>query len=46
MLRQDSDTEPGLDSEPDEAVWVLACGDARYRLRLMGDKPAKIERLQ
>jgi hypothetical protein len=33
-------------SKPDEPVWVLACHDARYRVRLMGDMPAKIERLQ
>ena len=32
-------------SKPDEEVWVLRCGDARYRVRLMGDMPAKIERL-
>jgi hypothetical protein len=33
-------------SKPDERVWILACGDARYRVQLMGDMPAKIERLQ
>jgi hypothetical protein len=34
------------ESRPDEAVWILDCNDARYRVRLMGDMPAKIERLQ
>ncbi len=33
-------------SGPDEAVWILDCSDARYRVRLMGDMPAKVERLQ
>ena len=32
-------------SKPDEPVWVLMCSDARYRVRLMGDMPAKVERL-
>jgi hypothetical protein len=33
-------------SRPDEPVWILVCRDARYRVRFMGDMPAKIERLQ
>jgi hypothetical protein len=33
-------------SRPDEAVWILDCSDARYRVRLMGDRPAMVERLQ
>jgi hypothetical protein len=33
-------------SRPDEPVWILECSDARYRVRLMGDMPAKVERLQ
>jgi hypothetical protein len=33
-------------SKPDEAVWILNCSDARYRVRLMGEMPAKVERLQ
>lgn len=32
-------------SKPDEPVWVLVCRDARYRVRLMADMPAKVERL-
>jgi hypothetical protein len=34
------------ESKPDEPVWILACSDARYRVRLMADMPAKIEPLQ
>jgi hypothetical protein len=33
-------------SKPDEEVWILECKDARYRVRLMQDMPAKVERLQ
>ena len=33
-------------AKPDEAVWVLVCGDGRYRVRFMGDTRAKVERLQ
>jgi hypothetical protein len=33
-------------SKPDEAVWILECRDARYRVRLMDDMSAKVERLQ
>ena len=33
-------------SKPDEEVWILECHDAHYRVRLMQDMPAKIERLQ
>jgi hypothetical protein len=33
-------------SKPDEEVWILECHDARYRVRLMQDMPAKVERLQ
>ena len=33
-------------SKPDEQVWILECHDARYRVRLMEDRPAKVERLQ
>jgi hypothetical protein len=34
------------ENKPDEPVWILACQDARYRVRLMGDMAAKVERLQ
>jgi hypothetical protein len=33
-------------SKPDEAVWVLKCGNARYRMRLIPDMAAKVERLE
>ena len=30
----------------DEATWILVCSDARYRVRFMGEMPAKVERLK
>jgi hypothetical protein len=33
-------------SNPDEAVWILECQDARYQVRFKGDTKAEIERLQ
>ena len=32
-------------SQADEAVWILECQDARYRVRFKGDAPPEIERL-
>lgn len=32
-------------SKPDEAVWVLRCEDASYRVRLMPDMAAQVERI-
>jgi len=32
-------------SRPDEAVWILTCEDASYRVRLDPDMAAKVERL-
>ncbi|MGC2409724.1 MAG: hypothetical protein WA441_06970 [Methyloceanibacter sp.] len=32
-------------SKPDEAVWVLQCEDASYRVRLDPDMAAKVERI-
>jgi hypothetical protein len=32
-------------STPDEAVWVVQCEDNKYRLRLVPDMAAKVERL-
>ncbi len=32
--------------EADETTWVLLCSDARYRVRFMGDSPAKVEPLK
>jgi len=33
------------ESKPDEAVWILDCEDARYRVHLVPDLAAKVERL-
>jgi hypothetical protein len=32
-------------SQPDEAVWVVQCEGAKYRLRLVPDMGAKVERI-
>jgi hypothetical protein len=32
-------------SGPDEAVWIVQCENARYRMRLDPDMAAKVERL-
>jgi hypothetical protein len=32
-------------SKPDEAVWVLKCGNATYRMRLIPHQAARVERL-
>jgi hypothetical protein len=32
-------------STPDEAVWVVQCENAKYRMRLDPDMAAKVERL-
>jgi hypothetical protein len=31
-------------SKPDEAVWVLKCANATYRIRLVPDMAARVER--
>jgi hypothetical protein len=33
-------------SKPNEAVWVLKCANATYRLRLIPNMAAKVERLE
>jgi len=33
-------------SKPDEAVWLLTCEDASYRVRLIPDMAAQVERIQ
>lgn len=33
-------------SKPDEAVWVLKCSNAAYRIRLIPDMAAKVQALQ
>jgi hypothetical protein len=40
-----SATQDQQASRPDEAVWVLQCEDASYRVRLDPDMAAKVERL-
>lgn len=32
-------------SKPDEAVWILDCGNAYYRVRLIPDMAADVERM-
>ncbi len=32
-------------SKPDEAAWILTCDNATYRVRLVPDMAAKVERL-
>jgi hypothetical protein len=32
-------------SKPDEAAWVLKCDNASYRVRLIPDMAAKVERI-
>jgi hypothetical protein len=32
-------------STPDEAVWVVQCENGKYRMRLVPDMAAKVERL-
>jgi len=36
--------EPGQ-SKPDEPVWILKCVNATYRVRIIPDMAARIERL-
>ena len=33
-------------SKPDEAVWVLKCQNATYRVRLIPDQAARVEQLE
>jgi hypothetical protein len=33
-------------SQPDVAVWVLSCGNARYRVRLVPDMAAQVTQLE
>jgi hypothetical protein len=33
-------------SRPDEADWILTCSNATYRVRLVPDMAARIEKLQ
>jgi hypothetical protein len=40
-----SATRDNQASKPDEAVWLLQCEDASYRVRLMPDMAALVERI-
>lgn len=40
-----SATRDSQASKPDEAVWLLQCEDASYRVRLMPDTAALVERI-
>ncbi|MEM7177693.1 MAG: hypothetical protein AAF503_08300 [Pseudomonadota bacterium] len=33
------------DSEPGEQAWIVDCGNARYRVRLIPDQAAQVEHL-
>ena len=33
-------------SEPDETVWILTCKDASYRVRLVPDMAADVEKIE
>jgi hypothetical protein len=39
-----AERDPGL-SRPDEAVWILKCQNATYRVRLIPDMAARVEQL-
>ncbi|MGD9509827.1 MAG: hypothetical protein AB7I59_12395 [Geminicoccaceae bacterium] len=39
-----SERDPNA-SRPDEAVWILTCSDARYRIRYPGDTAPQVERI-
>jgi hypothetical protein len=41
----ESATRDAAASKPDEAVWVLKCDGAGYRIRLVPDMAAKVEKL-
>ena len=32
-------------SEPDEPIWILKCSNGSYRVRLVGDMAARIEKI-
>jgi len=34
------------DSEPDETAWVLTCKNASYRVRLVPDMAAQVEKIE
>lgn len=40
-----AEREPAAE-KADETIWILLCSDAGYRVRFMGDAPAKVEHLK
>jgi hypothetical protein len=42
----ESATRDAALSKPDEAVWVLKCDGVTYRVRLVPDQAAKVEKIQ
>jgi hypothetical protein len=42
----ESATRDAALSKPDEAVWVLKCDGVSYRIRLVPDQAAKVEKIQ
>jgi hypothetical protein len=38
-------TRDAKQSKPDEAAWILKCENAAYRIRLIPDMAAKVERI-
>jgi hypothetical protein len=43
-VRVSAERDPAL-SRPDEAVWILKCQNATYRVRLIPDMAARVEQL-
>jgi hypothetical protein len=41
-----SATHESRSSRPDEQVWLLTCGNARYRVRLVPDMAAAVEQIR
>jgi hypothetical protein len=42
----ESATRDAAASKPDEAVWILKCDGATYRVRLVPDMAAKVEKVR
>jgi hypothetical protein len=44
-VNPESATQDKEQSKPDEPVWLLKCDGASYRVRMMPDQAAKVEKL-
>ena len=44
-VNPESATQDKEQSKPDEPVWLLKCDGAAYRVRMMPDQAAKVEKL-